>query len=589
MAEYFLNDEATGVDSLSRGLFARAFAQIANTSDTPMVVGLYGGWGVGKTSLLELVKKQLDPEENILVWFNPWQHQFDDNPALAMMHALVDKANLGAEGKKLLGVLSLAFGSMLLKASTTLSVKELKEYGEMLEDEKFQVRENRVLMRKHFEELIKKARGRKEKRIVFFIDDLDRCMPKQTLALLEALKLFMNFKGCVYFLAVDRSALELSIKHEYGELEIDGTSYLDKIVQLPFHIPAIAQDNMRGFVEPLLSEELTPCLDILVTGLGDNPRKIKRFVNTLTLNHLLANKCIKEKYDVRILALLLMVQYRSPSLYRQIERDHGFLIKLNNKDENAVKLFDEHLGTDERIKKVIDIVEIPDDTPFKAYIYLTEIAGIGDAQSKVSDMKRIQKEHNEWLNSGGEEGKRFDLSGANLRNIDLNGRNLREADLGGADLSGANLSVARLIAADLSGANLNGANLSGANLNGADLSGANLSGADLKGADLRGADLGGANLRGADLIRAKLNGANLSRANLREAGLRVANLSGANLEGANLERADLEGADLRGINGLISDQLVIARTLYVAMLEPELEKEVREREPKIFNNPLTED
>ena len=56
------------------------------------------------------------------------------------------------------------------------------------------------------------------------------------------------------------------------------------------------------------------------------------------------------------------------------------------------------------------------------------------------------------------------------------------------------------------------ANLSRANLNGAYLSRANLSGAYLNGADLRGADLSGADLSGANLSGAYLSGANLSRA-----------------------------------------------------------------------------
>jgi hypothetical protein len=97
-------------------------------------------------------------------------------------------------------------------------------------------------------------------------------------------------------------------------------------------------------------------------------------------------------------------------------------------------------------------------------------------------------------------------------------------------------------------ANLSGADLSGANLSWADLSGADLSGANLSGAHLSGANLSGANLFGAHLSRANLSGANLSRADLSGANLSRANLSRADLFGANLSRADLSGADLFGAN-----------------------------------------
>ena len=96
----------------------------------------------------------------------------------------------------------------------------------------------------------------------------------------------------------------------------------------------------------------------------------------------------------------------------------------------------------------------------------------------IEKLNKILAAHKLWLNSKGE-GKRADLSGANLS----------RANLSGADLSRANLSGANLSWADLSGADLSRANLSGANLSGADLSRANLSGADLSWADLSGANL----------------------------------------------------------------------------------------------------
>ena len=80
----------------------------------------------------------------------------------------------------------------------------------------------------------------------------------------------------------------------------------------------------------------------------------------------------------------------------------------------------------------------------------------------------ILASHAGWL-KGAHEGKRANLSVANLRNANLIGANLRSADLSGADLSGADLS-----GADLRNANLRGADLRNANLRGADLRNANL-------------------------------------------------------------------------------------------------------------------
>lgn len=102
------------------------------------------------------------------------------------------------------------------------------------------------------------------------------------------------------------------------------------------------------------------------------------------------------------------------------------------------------------------------------------------------DLKEVLRLHERWIIDD-KDGRRADLSGANL------GR----AGLRGADLRGADLRCAYLGGAGLRRAYLGGADLSCAYLGCADLRGADLSGADLSGADLRDANLGGADLSGA--------------------------------------------------------------------------------------------
>src|SRR5258707_4105847 len=89
----------------------------------------------------------------------------------------------------------------------------------------------------------------------------------------------------------------------------------------------------------------------------------------------------------------------------------------------------------------------------------------------------ILDQHRIWVETGGEEGTKADLSGADLENADLTGVNLQSAvlqraNLRGADLSMANLRNASLVQADLCNANLLGAELRGANLMGATMYGA---------------------------------------------------------------------------------------------------------------------
>jgi uncharacterized protein YjbI with pentapeptide repeats len=98
-------------------------------------------------------------------------------------------------------------------------------------------------------------------------------------------------------------------------------------------------------------------------------------------------------------------------------------------------------------------------------------------QLDLVELAAILDQHKIWVESGGDEGTKADLSGVNLENADLTGVNLQgailqRANLRNADLSMANLRGASLVQADLCNANLLGAELRGANLMGAILYGA---------------------------------------------------------------------------------------------------------------------
>jgi len=108
--------------------------------------------------------------------------------------------------------------------------------------------------------------------------------------------------------------------------------------------------------------------------------------------------------------------------------------------------------------------------PEKSYIAET-------TQLDLVELAAILDQHKIWVESGGDEGRKAELSGVNLENADLTGVNLQgailqRANLRNTDLSMANLRGASLVQADLCNANLLGAELRGANLMGATLYGA---------------------------------------------------------------------------------------------------------------------
>jgi uncharacterized protein YjbI with pentapeptide repeats len=171
-----------------------------------------------------------------------------------------------------------------------------------------------------------------------------------------------------------------------------------------------------------------------------------------------------------------------------------------------VEMAVETAETETTKKKAKEAVEVKTAEP------KTVTAPPEEAQAKVEEVQPEQQatggdlleiaelldQHRLWAESGGKEGVRGELSGANLAGADLTAVNLQGASLQKVNLRGADLSMANLRGADLVEADLRETNLLGAEFSGANLMGANLYGAQ----GLWAGRLGGTNLFDATLPEA---------------------------------------------------------------------------------------
>lgn len=137
-----------------------------------------------------------------------------------------------------------------------------------------------------------------EGRLIVFVDDLDRCLPEKAVEVLEAIKLFLEVPGTVFVIGMDRQVIERGIEARYGRLfrleeageqrvplPIRGDTYLQKIFQIPFHLPPLSETDVGTFIEALEEKmaggkrlsEMTR--HVFAYGLFPNPRQVKRAVN----------------------------------------------------------------------------------------------------------------------------------------------------------------------------------------------------------------------------------------------------------------------------------------------------------------------
>lgn len=166
----------------------------------------------------------------------------------------------------------------------------------------------------------------------------------------------------------------------------------------------------------------------------------------------------------------------------------------------------------------------------------------------------------------------------------LNRHKIFEINLANCHLQKTNLSYVNLTHSNLNSANLSNCALVDINLESSRLNQTNFENSNLNGANLKGAYASGANFQDAYLIKSIQENTFLIKANLRNAYLMEADLRNSYLMGADLTNANLYKADLRGAKGLTAEQLVSAKSLYMAQMDDALLAEVRQLAPQLIDS-----
>ena len=564
-----------------------ALINIIKGSDPRFTIGIFGGWGTGKTTLMKMMKKRLDDEKAVTVWFNPWEYEKERHLMVPLLQTLKleletkykDQVKQGILDK--LGDIAVSFAKSL-KPEINLGITKFSFDPEKFiekEDEKKDFASLYFELNKQLKEITQNI---KKDRIVIFVDDLDRCLPDKALQVLESVKLFLDAEGYVFVIGLDRNIIEKCVDKKYGkESGISGTDYIKKIIQVPFNLPGLREQEVKTYVQRLkeqlkgtqVEEYVEKYIDIISKGMEANPREIKRFIN----NFILVNQISAGETEPDKLIVLLIIQFRWEELFKTIANyKEDFLGKLKFYMEN---------------KERIDMKDKKDFNAFKEacgihYDFFTKMEGhllynflkskegeklfeIDDLDPYIHFSKAVTIPKPERLKVPTKEELISLLQNGRVDEFEKT-RPYPLIDLRGADLRGVDLSMASLSGANLSGADLGGSSLWGADLRRTILIEVNLALANLERTDLIGANLSKAILSETDLSKANLREANLSGAILGRAHLWEADLAKANLSGTDLSEAYLIGANLDRI--IIDDSTIFRKTIIVDVknLSPEI-------------------
>ena len=411
-------DNETAVDYLYYEPIAQTVVKlIQEKSQEPLTIGLHGDWGAGKSSALLMIEDAFtDDDRTLCVRFNGWLFEgYDDAKAVlieTIVTALVTKRSVSTKVKeKATEVLknvnwfkvARTVGGAALTFTAGIPSPDLKGIGDAvkgvlsdptkaltgetftsvldsaeahLKSEVSDTMPQRMhAFREDFEDLLNLA---DIDQLIVLIDDLDRCLPRTAIATLEAVRLFLFVPRAAFVIAADEGMIEYSVRHHFPDLPATSApgsyarNYLEKLIQVPFRMPALGSVETRIYLTLLIS--LTECLSdadfkrlipvarnalrrpwldtgfdrgtiektlgslppqvetalqlateitpVLTDGARGNPRQIKRFVNTLDLRFTIAEeRGFRDDLRMPLLAKLMLAERFAPEVFDAIAFD----------------------------------------------------------------------------------------------------------------------------------------------------------------------------------------------------------------------------------------------------------------------------
>ncbi|MGB7203831.1 MAG: P-loop NTPase fold protein [Pyrinomonadaceae bacterium] len=307
-------DNETEIDLLGFKVHADLIhSVVTDESLLPVVLGVFGDWGSGKSSIMKMLENTIEPEDEsenddvVCLYFNGWMFEGYEDAKTALLTSILlelgENKRFGPRIKgnvvdllkriewmevlKSGGKITYKYGVPL--AITALSggtvpawmapliadalaankqtdtkddeadakpnwsklIREKKDEDDLLEVRKF---------REDFEKLLAET-GIKS--LVIIIDDLDRCLPERIIETLEAIKLFVLVPKTAFVIGADPRIVRHAIRNRYAKQKIVETDekkdelddlakdYLEKLIQIPYQLPRLSPSEIETYINLL--------------------------------------------------------------------------------------------------------------------------------------------------------------------------------------------------------------------------------------------------------------------------------------------------------------------------------------------------
>ena len=286
-----------GEDKFQRYEFSKRIADkiITSNDNNSVVIGISGVWGEGKTSVINFIDEELKKESTIIpIRFNPWRFteeatllvSFFNTLAIEIQKSFPQESETKKENrfckwfknifknikeplknsKENIGEVLKNYGKMISICGAGVAAESL---GKVLSKVDIEV------LKARFEKLLIESK----KKLVVFIDDIDRLDKQEIHAIFRLVKLTADFSNTYYILSFDQDMVASAIGDRFGEGNKQaGINFLEKIIQVPLIIPEAQPDALQQYC----FDQVNKAINDSIINLNEN--EVQRFVREFTNN-----------------------------------------------------------------------------------------------------------------------------------------------------------------------------------------------------------------------------------------------------------------------------------------------------------------
>lgn len=360
-------------DLFAREDYAKKVAKIllSKSITESYAIGLYAPWGYGKTSLLRMIENQID-HKAVVVRFNPWAYTDQASMVRGLLIQLAsevsailpeeERQDVISSKDKLNGLLE-KYGGLTGAINTNLE-KGVSALSKLITQDSVDD------IRKRVEEIIKAC----NKRVIVVVDDVDRLDQDEIFQLFKLIKIITNFDRVTYLIAFDDIAVSKALKKRFsdGGDEEAGRKYIEKIIQIPLHLPLIE----REVLDRLVLQGIDGCLNDFNIEINqddvdrfrsvyddhiaphiDTPRMVNRYVNSI----MFTLPMVDGEVNMGDLLLIEFIRLIYPAIYSELRSEkklmtgtlHSVFLEKDEWKKEVREKVDRIVGDNEDLKEVL--------------------------------------------------------------------------------------------------------------------------------------------------------------------------------------------------------------------------------------------